>query len=43
MRRNRMNCAMCPAWMGGGMILGGLIGLLVIVLLVLLIVRVTRS
>ena len=38
-----MDCAMCPAWMGGGMILGGLISVLVIVLLVLLIVRLTRS
>lgn len=38
-----MDCAMCPAWMSGGMLLGGLIGLLVIVLLVLLILRVARS
>lgn len=37
-----MNCAMCPAWMGGGMLIGTLIGLLVIVLLVILIVRTTR-
>jgi hypothetical protein len=38
-----MNCAMCPAWMGGGMVLGVVIGLLVVVLLVLLIVKVARS
>jgi hypothetical protein len=38
-----VNCSMCPAWMGSGMIAGGVISLLVIVLLVLLIVRVTRS
>jgi hypothetical protein len=38
-----VNCSMCPAWMGGGMIVAGLISLLVVVLLVLLIVRVTRS
>ncbi len=38
-----MNCAMCPAWMGGGMVLGVAIGLLVVVLLVLLIVKVARS
>jgi hypothetical protein len=38
-----VTCSMCPAWMGGGMIVGAVISLLVIVLLVLLIVRVTRS
>mgnify|MGYP003578716528 CR=1 FL=1 len=38
-----MNCAMCPAWMGGGMVLGALIGLLVVVLLVVVIVRLIRS
>ncbi len=38
-----MNCAMCPAWMGGGMLLAGVIGVLVVVLLVVAIVRLTRS
>lgn len=38
-----MNCPMCPEWMGGGMILGGLIAVLVIVLLVIAIVKVVRS
>ncbi len=38
-----MNCAMCPDWMGGGMVLGSIIALLVVVLLVLLIARVIRS
>lgn len=37
-----MNCAMCPMWMSGGMVIGTVIGLLVIVLLVILIVRATR-
>ena len=34
---------MCPAWMGGGMLIGAAIGVLVIALLVVAIVRVTRS
>ena len=38
-----MNCAMCPAWMGGGMVLSAVIGLLVIVLLVVVIVKLVRS
>lgn len=38
-----MNCAMCPAWMGGGMALALVIGLLLVVLLVVLIVRLNRS
>jgi uncharacterized membrane protein len=38
-----MNCAMCPAWMGGGMVIAMVIAALVIVLLVVAIVRVTRS
>lgn len=39
----QMNCLMCPAWMGGGMLIGSVIGALVIVLLVVLIMRVIRS
>lgn len=27
-----MNCPMCPAWMGGGMLIGAVIGVLLIVL-----------
>lgn len=38
-----MNCPMCPAWMGGGMLIGSVIGVLLIVLLVVLIVRLTRT
>jgi hypothetical protein len=38
-----MNCPMCPAWMTGGMLLGGVIGILIVVLLVLLILKVARS
>ena len=38
-----MNCPMCPAWMGGWMLIGTVIAVLVIVLLVVAIVRLTRS
>jgi hypothetical protein len=38
-----MNCAMCPAWMGTGMVLGIVIAVLVIVLLVIVIVKTVRS
>jgi uncharacterized membrane protein len=38
-----MNCAMCPGWMGGGMLIGTVIAILVIVLLVVAIGRLTRS
>lgn len=38
-----MTCAMCPAWMGGGMLIGVVIAILVIVLLVVAIGRLTRS
>jgi hypothetical protein len=34
-----VNCAMCPAWMGSGMVLGLVIGVLVIVLLVVVILK----
>jgi hypothetical protein len=29
-----MDCAMCPAWMTGGVVIGTLIGVLLIILLV---------
>ena len=38
-----MNCAMCPAWMGGGMVIGGLIGVLLNLLLVVVIMKIVRS
>jgi hypothetical protein len=38
-----MNCAMCPSWMGGGMILGAVIGVLLVILLVVVIVKLARS
>jgi hypothetical protein len=38
-----MNCSMCPTWMGGGMLIGGLIAVLIVILLVVAIVKVTRS
>jgi hypothetical protein len=38
-----MNCAMCPSWMGGGMVLGAVIGLLFVVLLVVVIAKLIRS
>ena len=38
-----MNCAMCPFWMGGGMVLGTLIGVLLVILLVVVIVKLVRS
>jgi hypothetical protein len=38
-----MNCAMCPSWMGGGLVLGSVIGLLFVVLLVVVIAKLIRS
>ena len=38
-----MNCAMCPSWMGGGMVLGGVVGVLLVVLLVVAIITLVRS
>jgi hypothetical protein len=38
-----MNCPMCPAWMGDGMVFLAIIGLLIVVLLVVLIVKVIKS
>ena len=38
-----MNCAMCPSWMGGGMVLGALIGVLLVILLVVVFVKLVRS
>jgi hypothetical protein len=38
-----MNCGMCPAWMGGGMVLGAVIGVLLVILLVVVIVKLVRS
>ena len=38
-----MNCATCPSWMGGGMVLGTLIGALLVILLVVVIVKLVRS
>jgi hypothetical protein len=38
-----MNCPMCPAGMGWGMLLGWVIGALLIVLLTVLIIRLLRG
>lgn len=38
-----MDCAMCPGWMTGGMLIAGLIGILLVVLLVVLIMKLARS
>jgi hypothetical protein len=38
-----MNCAMCPSWMGGGMVLGAVIGVLLVILLVVVIAKLVRS
>ena len=38
-----MNCAMCPTWMGGGMGIALLIGILIVVLIAVAIVRLTRA
>ena len=38
-----MNCAMCPSWMGGGMVLATLIGALLVILLVVVIAKLVRS
>jgi hypothetical protein len=42
-RITMMDCAMCPEWMGTGMLIGTVVGVLLIVVLVLLILRLTRS
>jgi hypothetical protein len=38
-----MNCAMCPSWMGGGMVLGAVIGVLIVILLVVVLFKLVRS
>lgn len=38
-----MNCAMCPSWMGGGMVLGAVIGVLIVILLVVMLFKLMRS
>ena len=38
-----MNCAMCGGWMGGAMVIGGVIALLIVVLLVIVIAKAIRS
>ena len=37
-----MYCPMCPTWMGGGMLIATVIGVLLIVLLVMVIARMAR-
>lgn len=32
-----MNCAMCPSWMGGGMVRGPVLGVLLVILLLVVI------
>lgn len=40
---NAMNCAMCPAWMGGGMLIGSLVAILLVILLVVVILKLVRQ